>query len=256
MYEDFAGVYDTLMDDYDYDAWSAHYVQLIERMRGDLPARMAECACGTGSLTVRFAGSGISVVGVDLSNQMLRRAEEKARQWGVQPAFVRQDMRRLSLARRVGAVLATCDGVNYLLTEKDVKAFFRAAYDALEPGGALCFDCSSRHKLENVMGDAFFGEERDGLAMLWHNKLNPDAHVLSMDITFFVREEDGRYRRFRERQQQRAHSVQEILNWLKETGFEDARAYGDMRMDDPREDDIRIHYTARRPAVCDTVLDL
>lgn len=247
MYDDFAGVYDTLMDDYDYDAWSEHYLSLIREACGDLPARAAECACGTGSLTVRFARAGLSVVGVDLSAAMLRRAEEKARRWGVEAAFVRQDMKRLTLPRRVGAVLATCDGVNYLTAPQDVKAFFASAYQALLPGGVLCFDCSSRHKLEGVMGDSFFGEERDGLAMLWQNTLNRDTHVLTMDVTFFVREEDGRYRRFREQHRQRAHSRQELTGWLQEAGFEDVRAYGDMRRDAVKPDDIRIHYTARRP---------
>lgn len=247
MYDDFAGVYDTLMDDYDYDAWSEYYLSLIRGECGTLPARIAECACGTGSLTVRFAAAGMSVVGVDLSASMLRRAEEKARKWGVEAAFVRQDMKRLTLPRRVGAVLATCDGVNYLTSAQDVKAFFSAAYASLLPGGVLCFDCSSRHKLEDVMGDAFFGEERDGLAMLWQNTLNRDTHVLTMDVTFFVREEDGRYRRFRETHRQRAHSQQELVSWLEEAGFELIRAYGEMRMDDPRPEDIRIHYVARRP---------
>ena len=247
MYDDFAGVYDTLMDDYDYDAWSAYYLALIRESLGELPARVAECACGTGSLSVRFAKAGVSLVGVDLSASMLRRAEEKARQWGVNAAFVRQDMKKLELPRRVGAVLATCDGVNYLTTPADVQAFFAAAYRQLIPGGVLCFDCSSRHKLETMMGDAFFGEERDGLAILWQNVLNKESHVITMDVTFFVREDDGRYRRFREQHRQRAHDEQEIIAWLKEAGFEDIHAYGEMRHDAPKETDIRIHYTARKP---------
>lgn len=247
MYDDFAGVYDTLMDDYDYDAWSAYYLSLICDALGELSKRAVECACGTGSLTVRFAQAGLPVVGVDLSASMLRRAEEKARKWGVEAAFVRQDMRKLTMPRRVGAVLCTCDGVNYLTTLEDVKTFFERAYEQLLPGGVLCFDCSSRHKLETVMGNAFFGEERDGLAMLWKNTLNSQTHVLTMDVTFFVREEDGRYRRFREEHRQRAHSEQEIISLLKETGFEDICAYGEMRRDAPRDTDIRIHYTARKP---------
>ena len=247
MYDDFAGVYDTLMDDYDYDAWSAYYLSLIDDMLDERPARMAECACGTGSLTVRFAQAGMSVVGVDLSASMLRRAEEKARKWGVKAAFVRQDMKKLELPRRVGAVLATCDGVNYLTTPADVRAFFAAAYSQLLPGSVLCFDCSSRHKLEMVMGDAFFGEERDGLAILWQNTLNRDSHILTMDVTFFVREEDGRYRRFREQHRQRAHDAAEIVSWLEGAGFADIHVYGEMRKDAPRENDIRIHYTARKP---------
>lgn len=247
MYDDFAGVYDTLMDDYDYDAWSEYYLSLIQDSLGAYPARAAECACGTGSLTVRFAKAGLNMVGVDLSASMLRRAEEKARIWGVEAAFVRQDMKRLKLPRRVGSILATCDGVNYLTTPLDVKTFFTAAYDQLLPGGVLCFDCSSRHKLEAVMGDAFFGEERDGLTILWQNTLNRDTHVLTMDVTFFVREEDGRYRRFREQHHQRAHDQQELMLWLKEAGFTDVHAYGEMRKDSPKDNDIRIHYTARKP---------
>ena len=256
MYDDFAGVYDALMDDYDYDAWSEHYLSLIRAQRGSLPVRMSECACGTGSLTVRFARAGMNVVGVDLSSSMLRRAEEKARKWGVEAAFVHQDMKKLKLTRRVGAVLATCDGVNYLTSEQDVRAFFRAAFDALEDGGALCFDVSSRYKLETVMGDAFFGEERDGLAMLWQNTLGRDTHVLCMDVTFFVREEDGRYRRFREQHHQRAHSEQELRRWLEEVGFENICIYGGMRMDAPRPDDDRIHCTARKPAAQETAFVL
>ena len=72
MYDDFAGVYDTLMDDYDYDAWSEYYLALIRDALGELPARMAECACGTGSLTVRFAQQEMTVTGVDISAPMLR----------------------------------------------------------------------------------------------------------------------------------------------------------------------------------------
>ena len=249
MYEDFAGVYDALMDDYDYDAWAAHYLTLMRDGDGELPTRAVECACGTGSLTVRLAREGITMVGVDLSRSMLRHAEEKARQWGVQPTFVCQDMRRLTLPRRVGAVLATCDGVNYLTTEGDVRAFLRAAYAALLPGGCLCFDCSSRHKLEGVMGDSFFGEERDGIATLWQNRLNRETHVITMDVTFFVREEDGRYRRFRETHRQRAHSEAELLGWLVEAGFENVHAFGELRCDAPRADDLRIHYIAKKPTV-------
>jgi len=247
MYGDFASVYDALMDDYDYDAWAGHYLRLMCGADGQLPRRAVECACGTGSLTVRFAKAGLNIVGVDLSRSMLRHAEEKARRWGVQAPFVCQDMKRLELPRRVGAVLATCDGVNYLTSPQDVRAFFAAAYAALLPGGKLCFDCSSRHKLEDAMGDAFFGEERDGIAVLWQNRLNRETHVLTMDVTFFVREEDGRYRRFREEHRQRAHSEAEILGWLNETGFVNSKCYGEMRCDAPQAGDMRIHYVAEKP---------
>lgn len=247
MYDEFADVYDALMDDFDYDAWGAYYLSLVRNACGELPRRAVECACGTGSLTVRLAQSGMAVTGVDLSAAMLRKAEQKARKWGVEAAFVRQDMRNLAMPRRVGAVLATCDGVNYLTTPQDVRAFFDSAYAQLLPGGVLCFDCSTRHKLEDTMGDAFFGEERDGMTVLWQNRLNRKSHVISMDLTFFVREQDGRYRRFREQHRQRAHSEEELTAWLQQAGFEQVRAFGEMRETPPTPQDLRMHLSARKP---------
>lgn len=65
---------------------------------------------------------------------MLRQAEKKARDYGVEAAFVRQDMKKLTLPRRVGAVLATCDGVNYLTTPEDVRAFFQRGISQFAAG--------------------------------------------------------------------------------------------------------------------------
>ena len=249
MYTGFAEVYDTLMNDVHYGAWADMYARMMTAYGIPRNAKVCECACGTGSLTLPLQQLGYEMMGIDLSQEMLWQAAQKARKAGFGIPFIRQDMRQLRLHRPVDAVLATCDGVNYLTSEEDVKAFFTAAHQNLLPGGALCFDCSTRHKLEETMGDSFFGEERDGAAVLWQNKLNRESHVLSMDVTFFVREEDGRYRRFREQHRQRAHSQQELTQWLTDSGFEHIRVYGERRMDAPKDDDLRIHVTAQKPRV-------
>ena len=74
-----------------------------------------------------------------------------------------------------------------------MQRFFTAAFDALKSGGVLAFDISSRHKLENVLGNGFFGEERDDAAYLWQNSLDAQKHIVDMDITFFVQERGGLY---------------------------------------------------------------
>ena len=89
--------------------------------------------------------------------------------------------------------------------------------------------------------------EGDGAAVLWQNKLNREEHLLSMDVTFFVRKEDGCYRRFREQHHQRAHSADELTAWLCQSGFEDVRIYGEMRMDATKPEDLRMHITAKKP---------
>lgn len=246
MYERFADLYDRLMDDFDYPAWADYYLHLLAR-HGVKPVSLCECGCGTGSISVELAKRRIRLVASDLSDDMLRAAQAKARRNGLMIPFVRQDMRELALHRPVDAVLCCCDGVNYLTTLDDVRAFFRAAFRALKPGGALAFDISSRYKLRDRMGDVFFGEERDEVAYLWQNQYDDERQTISMDLTFFVRRPDELYERFIERHEQRAHTQDELLDLLAECGFEEAAVYGDQNFDPPRADSERLHFIAKKP---------
>lgn len=246
MYEQFAALYDRLMDDFDYPAWADYYLTLLAR-HGVKPKLICECGCGTGSMSVEFAKRRMKLIASDLSDDMLRTAQEKARRAGVMIPFVQQDMRELSIHKPAEAILCCCDGVNYLTSREDVCAFFRAAYAALRPGGALAFDISSRYKLKDKMGSAFFGEERDEVAYLWQNQYDEEENIILMDLTFFVRREDDLYERFTEQHEQRAHTKEEILEWLAQCGFTDMAVYGDRNFTPPAPNCERIHFIAKKP---------
>lgn len=239
----FADVYDLLMDDFDYPAWAAYYLKLLEGVQAKT---LCDCACGTGSLSMQFAKAGLKVTGVDISREMLEVAAEKARENGVRVQFVCQDMCRLQLPRPVDALVCGCDGVNYLTTDKRVQAFFGAAHAAIRPGGMLAFDISSRHKLVDVMGNAFFGEERDEAAYLWQNRL--DGDIVTMDLTFFIRdsEEEDIYHRVTETHRQRAHDPENLKRLLEEAGFTDVKIYGDRTFESPAAEEMRVHICAVR----------
>ncbi|NLF27407.1 MAG: methyltransferase domain-containing protein [Clostridiales bacterium] len=240
-----ADVYDAMMDDFDYPKWAEYYRALLGRA-GVFPGTIYDAGCGTGSMALEFARLGARVTGADLSGAMLRRAGEKFRAAGESAMLVCQDMCELSVPRPVDAVVSVCDGVNYLLTEARLRAFFRAARAAIRPGGALAFDISSRHKLEKRLGNAFLGEEREDIAYLWENRLDAQRHLVKMDVTFFVREADGRYRRFQERHAQRAHSGEELVELLGEEGFSGIEVFGDRTFAPPADDEERLHFLARR----------
>jgi SAM-dependent methyltransferase len=244
-YQAFAGLYDALMDDVDYDAWAGYYLALIGRM-GVTPRSLCDCACGTGAMSVRFARQGMRVTGVDLSVDMLELARRKALQYGVQVMFVCQDMCRLALPRPVDALVCACDGVNYLLDDDRLRAFFTSARKALKPGGALAFDISSAFKLRQTLGNNFFGEDRDDVAYLWSNRFDEAAETVTMDLTFFTREADGRYRRFDELHVQKAHEPEHLLALLAECGFSGAQVFGDRNFNFPDADEARIHFAAIR----------
>lgn len=242
-YRQFAALYDRLMDDVDYDAWAAHYLRLMGLALGE---RVAELGCGTGEMTLRFAKAGYSILGTDLSPEMIAVAQEKARAWGVRADFAVQDMARFALPRRVGAVFCACDGVNYLKDLGKVRRCFSRVFDALRPGGVFAFDVSAPHKLRGMAGQ-MYGEDREDLTYLWMNAWSEEERLLSMDLTFFVRQENGLYRRFEERHVQRAHEVNELLCALGEAGFADAAAFSGMTEEAWRPEDDRVHFVARKP---------
>ena len=247
MYGQFARVYDALMDTVDYAAWAEHYLRLMAACQVPPKGRCVECACGTGSLTLPLKKSGLQITGVDVSEEMLAAAMEKARRAGLLIPFVRQDMRFLSVPRRVDCVLATCDGVNYLTAPDQAAAFFAAAYTALKPGGALIFDVSTPEKLSATLGNNTLFSDDDGISYIWRNAWNEKTACVRLALSLFVRREDGAYDRLEETQTQRAHTRQELRRWLGEAGFEDIQFYGRLRMTPPRKGDDRWHVTARKP---------
>ena len=247
MYTAFARVYDELMNTVDYDAWAAHYFSLMAACGVPEKGKCVECACGTGSLTLRLKKMGCQITGTDVSEDMLAAAMEKARAAGVMVPFVRQDMCALTVPRLVDCVLATCDGVNYLTSPERVKAFFAAAFAALRPGGALIFDVSTPDKLKNTLGNNTLYSDDDSVSYIWRNAWDEKKACVTLALSLFVRRPDGAYDRMEERQTQRAHSRQELRAWLKEAGFTDIQFYGRLRLTPPRTGDDRWHVTARKP---------
>ena len=247
MYTGFAEVYDELMADVDYRAWAQLYVDLMARY-GVTGGKICECACGTGALTIPLYQKGFHITGVDISQDMLWIAAQKARKDGLAIPFVRQDMRELHLHRPMDAVLATCDGVNYLLREEDLRAFFTRAYQSLRPGGVLLFDVSTPYKLENRLGNQLICDDGERITYFWQNSFHAHSATVDMHLCFFVRQEDGSYRRIDEEQKQRAWKKEDLEFQLRCCGFEQIAFYGNGRHE-PRDKEERWHIAALRRAV-------
>ncbi|MEA5059528.1 MAG: class I SAM-dependent methyltransferase [Candidatus Pelethousia sp.] len=239
-YGQFASLYDPLMREVDYDGWAAYLASFLPP-----GLAVADCACGTGEITLRLAHKGFRMIGVDISTDMLEVAAGKARKAGLPIPFICQDMRQLALHKPCGAVVCACDGVNYLDSPEAAFRFFRAAWNALEPEGLLLFDVSSAYKISHVLSCNTFAEEQEACAYIWRNAYDDRNRLLEMELTFFKREEGGLYRRFTERHLQRAHSRQELLKALDRAGFE-ACVYDAFTKEPPKEKSERLQFVARR----------
>lgn len=240
MYGKFAGLYDPLMKDVDYDRWAEYIASFLPE--GSL--RIADCACGTGEITIRLAKMGYTLTGIDISEDMLRIAAEKARKSALKLPFICQNMAELQLHRPQDAIVCACDGVNYLDSLEQVGRFFSAAYAVLKPNGLLLFDISSRHKLENVLDCNTFAEDDGERAYIWKNCYDPESRLISMELSFYEKQGEL-YRRFEESHIQRAHEEKELLSAMEKAGF-DAAAYGFLTRRQAAENCQRIQFIGRK----------
>ena len=111
QYAAFAGAYDRLMHDVDYNTAAETVIKELKRRGVPDGALLLDLACGTGTVTSLLAGAGYEVIGVDASEEMLMAASGKACE-GVPPVYICQRMQELDLYGKVGGCVGMHDGLN------------------------------------------------------------------------------------------------------------------------------------------------
>ena len=91
-YHNLALSYDSLTLDVDYDAVVEFYQTILSR-EGVSPRTAVDLACGTGSVAIRLARKGLQVTAVDMSEEMLCVAAQKAED--NPPVFICQKLQNL-----------------------------------------------------------------------------------------------------------------------------------------------------------------
>ena len=231
-YTDFANVYDTFMDETPYEEWCEFLVQKMEEYK--VPKGLVlDLGCGTGTLTQMLSENGYDMIGVDNSEQMLAIAMEKRELSGENILYLLQDMREFELYGTVGAVISVCDSLNYLLEEEDLVQTFRLVNNYLDPKGIFIFDFNTVYKYKEVIGDATIAENREECSFIWENYYHAEKEINEYELTIFVREEDGLFRKFEENHYQRGYRLEQMKQALKEAGMEfvtalDADTHGEI----------------------------
>lgn len=230
-YQDFAYVYDELMDATPYKQWSERIHSLILKYGVSRPERdmedvlsqernlVVDLGCGTGTLTELLYQTGYDVIGVDNSDAMLSVAMEKREQSGSEILYLQQDMRELELYSTVGTVISVCDSLNYILEEEELFRTFSLVNNYLYPGGIFLFDFNTEYKYQNVIGDTTIAENREDCSFIWENYYDTGEGLNEYDLTVFVKEEDGRFRRFQETHFQRGYQVEQMTDLVKQAGM-------------------------------------
>ncbi len=241
-YGDFANIYDSLMRDFDYEKWF-HYIEEIYKKYEKTPKTLLEMACGTGNLSYHLGRANYKLTCFDLSQEMLTEAYKKLRTFK-NVRILNQDMVDFKLSSTFDSVLAVCDSINYITEEGDLARAFKNVWNHLEENGIFIFDINSRYKLKNIIGNNNFIEESEGIFYTWQNFYEEDTNINNFYLSFFQTEDGETYKRFDEDHRQRAYSLDEILEALKEAGFTRIDYYEAFGFEEIKENTERINFVA------------
>ena len=242
-YHELAQSYDRLTNDVDYEATVDFYYEILKR-EGLRPRTAVDLACGTGSVTAILAKKGLQVTGVDMSEEMLTVAQQKAPELDNQPRFVCQPLQELRLPRGVDMTVCALDSLDYITDPKDCKEAIRRVYKALNPGGIFIFDVNTPEKLRAMDGQVFLDED-DDVYCVWRGEFDEQTNICSYGMDLFQRRGAVWERSFEEHCEY-AYSAQQLTGYLKAAGFTHIRVYGDRRMEPPTDGEQRIYIKARK----------
>ena len=242
-YHNLAVSYDRLTNDVDYEATVDFYYEILKQ-EGLKPRTAVDLACGTGSVTAILAGKGLRTIGVDLSEEMLTVASQKAMELENQPLFLCQNLRDLYLPRAVDLAVCALDSLDYITNPDDCKEAIRRVYKYLNPGGIFIFDVNTPEKLRAMDGQVFLDED-DDVYCVWRGEFDRETNICSYGMDLFQRRGNLWERSFEEHCEY-AYSADQLVGYLKNAGFTHIRVYADRRLEAPAEGEQRIYIKARK----------
>ena len=242
-YHELARSYDRLTNDVDYRATVEFYTRILER-EGVKPRTAVDLACGTGSVTAILAEMGMDTIGVDMSEEMLTVAMEKVMDLEKPPRFICQKLQELRLPRAVDLAVCALDSLDYVTNPDDCAEAIRRVYKVLNPGGIFIFDVNTPEKLRAMDGQVFLDED-DDVYCVWRGEFDEKTNICSYGMDLFQRQGNVWHRSFEEHREY-AYSQEQLIEYLKATGFTHIEVYADRLFEAPREGEQRIYFKARK----------
>ncbi|AGX43718.1 class I SAM-dependent DNA methyltransferase [Clostridium saccharobutylicum] len=239
-YGEFANIYDELIyEDINYDKVANKIIELCRRNNIDFDDYL-DLACGTGNVAINVAKFFKSTYAVDLSDDMLNIAFDKFKKNKIKARVICQDMCELTLNRKFNLITSVLDSTNYITEDDDLIRYFEKVYEHLKDEGLFIFDINSCYKLSNILGNNIYTYSSEDIFYTWENSF--EDNILSMFLTFFVKQKNDLYERFEEEHFERAYDETYIEQALKTCSFNLIGKFSGYSDDKVKEDSERILY--------------
>ena len=156
-------------------------------------------------------------------------------------------MREFELYGTMRAAVSICDSMNYILEEDDLLQVFSLVNNYLDPGGIFIFDLNTVYKYQEILGEQTIAEDREECSFIWDNFYDEEEMINEYDLTLFVKEPSGLYRKEEENHFQRAYSLGTIRELVKRSGLNLLHIYDAFTHEPARKDSERVYVICQRP---------
>ncbi len=167
------------------------FTDAIETLYGAFYAKLktldvkniVDVGCGSGAFGLGLVKNGYSVLGVDISEQMV----ENAKKAGLDARHI--DICQLN--EKFDAATAVFDVLNYM-DKKALEKFFGCIKNVLHDGGYFVADINSYYGFDEVAQGVISVEKESRFAVI---EAEFDEKILTTSIKLFSKQEDGFYKR-------------------------------------------------------------
>ena len=202
-----------------------------------------DLCCGQGRHSIALAKTGLKVIGVDLSEEMLEIARSQAAKIRPSPVnggngvgegdicFHHADMRQLpdQFQGRFDAVINMFTSFGYLESEDDDQQVLHQIAKSLKPGGKLLMDLLNREWVIINNEEYDWHRHQDGRIVLERRQLNLQTSTNHLTYTEIL--PDGSRREMSDLQM-RLYSLTELVKMLATAGLTLKKVYGGFRGED------------------------
>lgn len=244
-YGEFADYFDFLNGDAQYNKRTKYMLELFDKF-GSRPQILLDLACGTGEFSVLFAKKGLDVIAVDCSENMLSVARNKAQKAKQDILFLCQRAEELDLYGTVGGAVCCFDSINHIVESKTLQKAFKRVSLFLEPDGLFIFDVNTVYKHKTVLGGNTFVYDEDGVYFVWNNEYKENKHLININLDIFQNIGNDEYKRIRQNIVERAYTVEELENMLKQAGLCVLAVYDDMTHNAPNDESQRLYFVTKK----------
>lgn len=153
---------------------AAFYLEQAQQAGG----KVLDLACGTGRISIPMAQAGIDVTGLDLSQEMLEKARQKADEAGVADSLrlLQGDMRNFDLGQTFSLIMIPFRSFLHLLQIHEQMKALTCIRKHLAPGGKLVMNVF-------VPKISHFHEENEKMSLRGTYRLDNGEEVAMWDYT-------------------------------------------------------------------------